>query len=58
MCQLNDTWFFEVRRGNVTTLRELLHRGADVEWCVCVYVYVYVCVHVYVYVNVHVYVCV
>jgi len=29
---LNDTWFFEVRRGNVTTLRELLHRGADVEW--------------------------
>jgi hypothetical protein len=28
---LNDTWFFEVRRGNVTTLRELLHRGADVE---------------------------
>ena len=29
---LNDTWFFEVRRGNSTRISELLERGAHVEW--------------------------
>ena len=30
--KLNDTWFFEVRRGNLTYVSELVHRGAQVEW--------------------------
>jgi hypothetical protein len=29
---VNETWFFEVRRGNVTTLGELLRQGASVEF--------------------------
>ena len=24
---LNDTWFFEIRRGNLTSIQELIHQG-------------------------------
>lgn len=29
---LNDTWFFEVRKGNLTCISELVQKGAQVEW--------------------------
>ena len=29
---LNETWFFEIRRGNVSTINQLVLQGAKVEW--------------------------
>ena len=29
---LNETWFFEIRRGNLTTIRSLVQQGAQIEW--------------------------